>query len=94
MQDRFRTHMATIDSQQAHLLLVERGRRLAVNIRREINIRVAERQGEYYAVYYTDRERGEALRTLGRWASDPDLSFTWRDAAAVVERMKEESTGR
>ena len=30
---------------------------------------------------------GHLLRTLGRWASDPELSFTWRDASVVSKKV-------
>ena len=29
----------------------------------------------------------EALRTLGRWASDPALAITWRDTAAISNAL-------
>jgi hypothetical protein len=46
--------------------------------------------GERYIVLYDDspEERREALRTLGRWAADPELSFTWYDAAYMSGRIR------
>jgi hypothetical protein len=44
---------------------------------------------ERYIVMYAERYTGEALRTIGRWASDPDLSFNWDDAAATAQRMRQ-----
>lgn len=31
---------------------------------------------------------GEALRTMGRFASDPDLSFSWYDAAMLSQKLR------
>ena len=35
-------------------------------------------------------EIGEILRQFGRWASSPELSFTWYDAAVLSQRAREE----
>lgn len=43
-----------------------------------------------YIILWTPATMGEALRTLGRWASNPELSFTWHDAAKLSERIREE----
>lgn len=39
-------------------------------------------------VYHEDRVR-EVLLRLGRWASDPAMPFTWRDAAIVACRINQ-----
>jgi hypothetical protein len=31
------------------------------------------------------------LRTLGRFASNPELSFTWYDAAVLSQKIRQES---
>ena len=36
-----------------------------------------------YILVYTDTTRQDALRTIGRWASDPELQLTWFDAARM-----------
>lgn len=36
--------------------------------------------GETYALLWRQETITEALRTLGKWASNPELSFNWRDA--------------
>ena len=48
---------------------------------------------ERYIIVYDDecKSRSEALRTLGRWASNPELSFTWHDAAVLSNRIREQS---
>ncbi len=45
---------------------------------------------ERYTLLYTEATRTEAVRTLGRWASDDDLGFTWHDAAVLSERIRKE----
>jgi hypothetical protein len=45
---------------------------------------------ERYVLLYTAATRAEALRTLGRWASEPELSLNWRDAAEVCMEIKKE----
>lgn len=45
-------------------------------------------RGENYILMFSLANSGEALRTLGRWASDPQLSFTWYDAALLSQRIR------
>lgn len=51
---------------------------------------VPKNQSEFYFFVYTDAERAECLRTLGRFASNPDLSFQWYDAAVLSQRVRAE----
>ena len=43
---------------------------------------------ERYIFLYEDGGADELLRTLGRYASDKDLSFTWYDAAVLSQRAR------
>lgn len=43
---------------------------------------------EKYMFLFTDENSDEVLRTLGRWASHDELSFSWMDAAVVSERVR------
>lgn len=44
----------------------------------------------YVIIYACNMESGaEAVRTLGRWASNPDLSFTWYDACVLSQKIRE-----
>ena len=43
---------------------------------------------ERYVFMFDEDHRVEVLRTLGRFASDPDLSFTWFDAAQLSTRVR------
>lgn len=49
--------------------------------------------GEQYVFFYPPSERGELLKTFGRFASDPTLSFSWYDAAALSQKVREEANG-
>lgn len=46
----------------------------------------------YIFAYYPDDQdsRSECLRTLGKFASNPDLSFSWYDAAVLSKRIRDE----
>jgi hypothetical protein len=46
---------------------------------------------EQYIVVWDDSSRGEAARVLCRWASAPQLSFNWQDAAMVAEHLRAEA---
>jgi hypothetical protein len=44
---------------------------------------------ERYVFLFDDDNRGEALRTLGRYASNPELSFSWYDAAVLSQKIRQ-----
>ena len=46
---------------------------------------------ERYIFLYTEANRAETLRTLGRFASNPELSFSWYDAAVLSQKIRQES---
>ena len=46
---------------------------------------------ERYVFLYNDNNRAETLRLLGRYASNPELSFTWYDAAVLSQKIRQES---
>lgn len=43
---------------------------------------------ERYVFVYTEQNRTGILRTLGRYASEPDLSFSWYDAAVLSQKIR------
>ncbi|MGI6414109.1 MAG: hypothetical protein ACOX1P_00445 [Thermoguttaceae bacterium] len=57
----------------------------------DINVLALVKGGERYVFLYDDSSRAETLRTLGRYASNPDLSFTWYDAAVLSQKIRQES---
>ena len=46
---------------------------------------------EQYVFLYNENNRAETLRLLGRYASNPELSFTWYDAAVLSQKIRQES---
>ena len=56
---------------------------------REINILALVKGEERYVFLYDDHNRVETLRLLGRYAADPQLSFTWYDAAVMSKKIRE-----
>lgn len=57
----------------------------------DINVLALVKGGERYVFLYDDFSRAETLRTLGRYASNPELSFTWYDAAVLSQKIRQES---
>ena len=57
----------------------------------DVNVLVLIKGGERYIFLYRDSSRAETLRTLGRYASNPELSFTWYDAAVLSQKIRQES---
>ena len=54
----------------------------------DINVLALVKGDERYIFLYDDSNRAETLRTLGRYASNPDLSFTWYDAAVLSQKIR------
>ena len=52
-----------------------------------INIVLLTKGDDRYAVLFDDASRAEALQTIGRWAADPELNFTWYDAAQLNHKI-------
>ena len=44
---------------------------------------------EKYVFLFTDNQCGEVKQCLGRFANNPDLSFTWWNAAKLAKRVRE-----
>ncbi len=55
----------------------------------DINVLALVKGEERYIFLYDDDHRSEALRTLGRFASNPELSFSWYDAAVLSQRVRQ-----
>lgn len=61
-------------------------------LKSETNVLVLVRGEDRYVLLYDDASKGAALQTLGRWATTPDLSFTWHDAAVLAHRIRNGAT--
>ncbi len=57
----------------------------------DINVLALVKGSERYVFLYDDSSRAETLRMLGRYASNPELSFTWYDAAVLSQKIRQES---
>ena len=53
-----------------------------------INVIILVKGDERYIFLYEDSERTECLRQLGRFASNPELSFNWFDAATLSQKIR------
>jgi len=57
----------------------------------DINVLALVKGKERYIFLYDDSQRSQALRALGRHASNPELSFTWYDAAVLSQKIRQEA---
>lgn len=57
----------------------------------DINVLALVKGEERYVFLYSEANRPETLRALGRYASNPELSFTWYDAAVLSQKIRQES---
>ena len=57
-------------------------------VTQDINVVALVKGKERYIFLYDDTQRAETLRTLGRFASDPELSFSWYDAAVLSQKVR------
>lgn len=56
----------------------------------DINVLALIKGKERYIFLYDDSQRAETLRMLGRLASNPELSFSWYDAAVLSQKIRQE----
>ncbi len=57
----------------------------------DINVLALVKGGEKYIFLYDDSQRTRTLRVLGRFASNPELSFSWYDAAILSQKIRRQS---
>jgi hypothetical protein len=57
-------------------------------MQRGMNVLALVKDSERYVFLYDDESPGALLQTLGRYASDPELSFTWYDAAILSQKVR------
>ena len=55
----------------------------------DINVLALVKGKERFIFLFDDDNRAETLRTLGRYASNPELSFTWYDAAVLSQKIRQ-----
>ncbi len=57
----------------------------------DVNVLALVKGEERYIFLYEDSQQAQALRMLGRHASNPDLSFSWYDAAVLSKKIRAEA---
>ena len=57
----------------------------------DIEVLTLVKGSDRYLFLYDEDSRAAALRTLGRFASDPELNFTWYDAAVLSLKIRQEA---
>ena len=55
---------------------------------KDINVVALVKGEERYIFLFNDQKRSETLRTLGRYASNSKLSFSWHDAAVLSQKVR------
>lgn len=55
---------------------------------RGINVVALVKDAERYIFLYDNESAPALLQTLGRFAGNPELSFTWYDAAVLSQRVR------
>ena len=60
----------------------------------DINVLVLLKKNERYVFLYADGQERVLQRTLGRFATTPDLSFSWEDAVILTHRIQQELDAR
>ena len=56
---------------------------------KEVNVLVMVKGEEQFIFLYDDERRAETLRMLGRYAADPEMNFTWYDAAVLSQKIRQ-----
>ncbi len=57
-------------------------------VSKDINVVALVKGEERYIFLFNDSQKSETLRTLGRYASDSRLSFSWYDAAVLSQKVR------
>ncbi|MDR2117884.1 MAG: hypothetical protein LBP87_16025 [Planctomycetaceae bacterium] len=82
------TQQTTLSMESNHSVLADKGN---TTVSQDINVLALVKGEERYVFLYNESHRAETLRILGRYASNPELSFTWYDAAVLSQKIRQES---
>lgn len=61
---------------------------------KEINVLALVKGDERYVFLFDDDNRTETLRQIGRYAANPELSFTWYDAAVMSQKIRQTAVNK
>jgi hypothetical protein len=53
-----------------------------------VNVLALIKGSERFVFLYDDASADQLLQTLGNYAADPDLNFSWYDAATLSQRVR------
>ena len=53
-----------------------------------MNVVALVKETERYVFLYDDTSSSQMLQTLGQYAADTELSFTWYDAAVMSQKVR------
>lgn len=56
----------------------------------DVHVIALAKGNEQYVFLYDNANKTNVLRKLGRFASNPELSFSWRDAAVLSLKIRGE----
>ena len=60
---------------------------------RKLHVACLPRGSERYVVLWFEDRVDEAIQRILAWAEDPELSFTWQDAARLAQAMRMQGAG-
>ena len=55
----------------------------------EVNVLALVKGEERFIFLFSDENRDETLRQLARFAADPEIDFSWYDAAMLSRKIRE-----
>jgi hypothetical protein len=58
---------------------------------RGINVIALVKDAERYIFLYDNESTPALMQTLGRFAGDPELSFSWYDAAVLSQKVRRQN---
>ena len=58
-------------------------------VMRNILALVKDDTGERFIFFYDEQSSERLLQTLGRYAADPELNFSWHDAAMLSQKVRQ-----
>jgi hypothetical protein len=62
--------------------------RTVANMNKGVNVIALVKGSERYIFLYDDESAPKMLQTLGKYAGDPELSFSWYDAAVLSQKVR------
>lgn len=57
-------------------------------MKQQMNVVALVKDTERYVFLYDDVSSSQMLQTLGQYAADKELSFTWYDAAVMSQKVR------